>query len=143
MFGYRPHMGNAGSPGPRLRRAIATRNMLLVETSALEVRYVDLKDALAIVSIMAETDDPRFERAAAKWLARVSAERRLSLAEIRRASALLEVLPNNPQAVEQRLRAYCGFVGPQSRSTGLRDVPSRNRSTGFGRFWGASGFSGR
>jgi hypothetical protein len=39
-------MGNAGSPYPRLQRALATGNLNLIRAAAAELPRVDLSDAL-------------------------------------------------------------------------------------------------
>lgn len=104
-------MGDAGTPSGRFQRALQTGNLFLIETAALELPHVGLRDSLVIVTLMAEKSDPRFEKAAAKWLAQVSAERRLSLADVRRVGALLDALPAAPQAVAAALRPYCNSAG--------------------------------
>ena len=56
---------------------------------------------------MAEKQDARHERAAARWSARLAAERQLGLDDSRRVLALLDVLPEAPEAVSIKLRRYC------------------------------------
>jgi hypothetical protein len=52
--------------------------------AALELPYVNLADALAICFLMRRRDDTDFERAAVRWLARLSLERpEITLAELR------------------------------------------------------------
>jgi hypothetical protein len=58
--------------------------------------------------VLAEMGDDRFERAAARFAARVTTERRLGLAEARYVFALAESLPRSPNAVAPLLRGYCG-----------------------------------
>jgi hypothetical protein len=101
-------MTSQGSAYARFNRAILTGNLTIVEAAARELPQVSLADALRILTIMAARRDERFGRAAARWAARVTAERHLGLDESRRVLALVDVLPDAPEAVAIRLRAYCG-----------------------------------
>jgi hypothetical protein len=56
---------------------------------------------------MAEKQDPRFPRAAARFAARVTTERRLEPPEAHRVLALAEALPEAPDAIGVMLRPYC------------------------------------
>jgi hypothetical protein len=56
---------------------------------------------------MAEKRDPRFERAAARFAARVIIERRLSPAEGHRLLALAQGLPKAPDTTLILLRGLC------------------------------------
>ena len=63
--------------------------------AALELPYVNLVDALVICLLMRRQGDPRFERAAVRWLGRLSLERSDgTLADLRRASSALSELPS-------------------------------------------------
>lgn len=106
-FVYRPGpMGNAGSAYARLRKAILTKNLtIIIDAAASEVPVVPLKDALRILVVMAEKHDERYGRAAARWVARLTTERRLGMDDTRRALALLDALPAAPEAVALTLRA--------------------------------------
>lgn len=90
----------------------------MIDAAARELPTVSLEDALRIVVVLAEKNDARYEAAAARWAARASIERRLSLAGARRVNALLEALPAAPEAVALRLREFCatGRQGPEGRS---------------------------
>ena len=61
-----------------------------------------------MLGVFAERRDVRYERAAARFAARVMLERRLDLAEARYVLALAEALPHSPEAVALLLRPYCG-----------------------------------
>ena len=98
-------MTSQGSPYARFNRAILTKNMNLIEAAARELDHVSVEDALRILVVMAAKHDRRFERAGAKWTARVAAERRLDLDQTRRILSLVEVLPSAPDAVAVKLRA--------------------------------------
>jgi hypothetical protein len=83
-----------GSPHARFRRSLETGRLPVVLTAAAELRYIDLDDALAILVLMARERDPRFDRAASRWVGRLLAERSLSLSDARYALALVERLPD-------------------------------------------------
>lgn len=78
--------------------------MLLVDAAARELPAIALEDALRILVVMAAKRDQRFDRAAARFAARLTIERRLGLAEARYALALAEALPASPDAVGELLR---------------------------------------
>jgi hypothetical protein len=96
-----------GHPYARFRRALLTKNVNLIDAAARELSHVGLEDALRIVVVLAEKRDARFERAAARFAARVTTERRLDLAESRYVLALAESLPRSPDSIALLLRAYC------------------------------------
>jgi hypothetical protein len=73
-----------------------------------KVVLLSLEDALRILVVLAEKGDEHFERAAARFAARATTERRLDLAEARYVLALAEALPRSPDAVALLLRSYCG-----------------------------------
>lgn len=97
-------MGNAGSDYALFRRALLTKSMTQIDAAARALPQVTLEDALRILVVMAEKQDDRYERAAARWAARASAELRLGVDESRRVLALVEVLPEAPDAFATRLR---------------------------------------
>lgn len=107
-------MTSDGHAHSRFRRALLTKNVNLIDAAARELRHVGLDDALRILVVLAERQDDRFERAAARFAARVTTERRLSLAEARYVLALAESLPRSPDAIA--LLAYCTRSGPGSSS---------------------------
>ena len=65
----------------------------MVLAAAAELQRVRLDDALEILILMARERDPRFDRAAARWVGRLLAENPVGLAEARFALALVERLP--------------------------------------------------
>ena len=97
-------MGNHGHAYARLRQALLTGNLTIVDAAARDLPHVDLADALKILRLMADKRDPRYERAAARWAARAAHERRLDLERNRRMLALLDVMALAPEGVELRLR---------------------------------------
>jgi hypothetical protein len=91
----------------RFRRALLTKNVRLIDAAARELAQISLEDALRILVVLAERRDQRFERAAARFAARVTTERRLDLADARYVLALAEALPRSPDAVALLLAGYC------------------------------------
>ena len=100
-------MTSQGSAYAHFRRALLTKNVRLIDAAARELSQVSLEDALRILVVLAEKRDERFERAAARFAARATTERRLDLAEARYVLALAEALPRSPDAVALLLRVYC------------------------------------
>ena len=114
-------MSDKGSPYVRFKRALATGNLGLVHAAAAELPQVDLGDALAICLLMSDRDDDRFERAAVRWLARLSLERpAVGLADLRDGLIAFEAMPYNPDAARGALAALCERLG-------LRDAQRRLR----------------
>jgi uncharacterized protein (DUF2384 family) len=99
-------MGTAGSAYIDFQRALKTKNLTLIESAVRDLPQLSLEDALSILLVMAETNDGRYHRAAARWAGRAIAERRLSLDESRRVLALVEVMLTAPYAVVGHLREY-------------------------------------
>lgn len=89
-----------------MRRALRTDNLAIVEATARQVGAVSLESALSVLVSMARNRDERYERAAARWAARATAERRLDLAASRRVLALVDVLPAAPEVVKGQLLRY-------------------------------------
>ena len=97
-----------GSPYSRFRAALRSGNLTSVRLAAAELPQVDLTDALAICLLMGAQDDPRFERAAVRWLARLCLERPdLSLEDLRHGAVALDALPANGDAARQSLADLC------------------------------------
>jgi hypothetical protein len=96
-----------GSAHARFRRALLTKNLMIIDAAAAEVGWLNLEDALRVLLVMAEKQDRRFPRAAARFAARVVTERRLEPHEAHRVLALAETLPESPDAIAVLLRSYC------------------------------------
>src|SRR5690348_6193369 len=76
-----------GHPHARFRRALATGNPRIAEAAAREVRRLNLADALDLC-LLYRQEPERYERAAARWIARLIEERpALHLSEIELAEA--------------------------------------------------------
>jgi hypothetical protein len=82
-------MSIKGGSYQRFRRALATGNPLIVRTAAAELNgRLSLADALAVTLVLRQ--DPRFARAAARWVARLALETpSVSLADTQLANAAL------------------------------------------------------
>ena len=59
-----------------------------------------------LLLLMAEQNDGRYHRAAAKWAGRLISEQQLSLEDSHRVLALVDVMATAPHAVVAHLRAY-------------------------------------
>lgn len=88
----------------RFRRALTTSNLSVVEAAAAELPSVRLEDALAILALLAERGDPRFERAATRWVGRLLTETPADLGDARFALALVERLPDCRDALQELAR---------------------------------------
>ncbi len=60
-----------GSAYSRFQRALTTGNLGVIEAAAAELPRVGLDDALAILVVLAQSADPRFDRVAARWVGRL------------------------------------------------------------------------
>lgn len=106
-------MTSQGSPHARFRRALLTGNLNLIDAAARELQTIGLDDVLRILRVLADKGDPRFERAAARFAARVITERSLDSGEAHRVLALAVSMPKSPDAVTELLKPYCrqSFLG--------------------------------
>ena len=78
-----------GHAGARLQRDLAVGNLTAAEQAAFEVAFVPLAQARALVELYAEHGDPKYERAALKYLARYLTDGEPTLAHVAQMSALL------------------------------------------------------
>ena len=69
-------MTSQGSAHGRFARAVKNRNLLNAEIAARELGELSLADALAFCLLLADVDPPRFQRAIARWTARLILEAR-------------------------------------------------------------------
>lgn len=93
-----------GSAYSRFQRALLTGNLQLVEAAGRELPRIGLADALTILSLLADQADPRFDRAAARWVGRLLVETPAGLADARFALALVERLPLGRDALHELAR---------------------------------------
>ena len=98
-----------GSAYGRFRRSLQTANPNLALAAAAELPSVTLADALDLCLLLADCGDPRFSRAAGRWLARFAQETPEVAASMQAGAALakLEVDPHCPVA-RSTLRALSG-----------------------------------
>jgi hypothetical protein len=83
-----------GSPYANFQRSLQTRKLSIVLPAAAELAWINLGDSLEILSLMAQEGDPRFERAAARWVGRLLTETPpMTLREARWVVAMVEQLP--------------------------------------------------
>jgi hypothetical protein len=68
-------VGADAQPYARLRRAIERGQLSQAEAAARECARVNLEEALGLCVLMARAGDGRFERAALRWIGRVTEER--------------------------------------------------------------------
>jgi hypothetical protein len=81
-----------GSPLTRFRHAVDRKSLLNAELAAREMGRIDLEEALSLVLLYAAADDPRFDRAATRWIARFCVEGKPSLSELQAATSALALL---------------------------------------------------
>jgi hypothetical protein len=94
-----------GSPYANFTRALQTRKLSIVLAAAAELQAIQLDDALEILVLMARDKDPRFEKAAARWIGRLLTETPpLTLREARWAIAMVEQLPACREALSRLAR---------------------------------------
>jgi hypothetical protein len=105
-------MTSQGSPYARFQRALRIGRLSLVRAAASELPQVDLSDALAICLLIEQQDSERYERAAVRWLARLSLEApTVGIEDLRRGLVAFEALPENPAAARQDLSELCALHG--------------------------------
>ena len=98
-----------GSPYPRFRRALATRNLDVIRAAAAELPSVRLDDALEICVVLRDAAPERYERAAVRWLARFAVERADATVErIEQAAHAFALMRTAPEAALADLQAICG-----------------------------------
>ena len=99
-----------GSPYRRFQLALQRGNLRMIELAAKELPRVPLGDALTIVVLMERNEDERFDRAAARWVARLILEvAAVGIEDARRALDALDRLPDD--AAQQALSATCARLG--------------------------------
>ena len=92
-----------GSASTRFRRAIERKSVINAELAAREMGRLDLEDALSLVLLYAAADDPRFDRAATRWIGRFCVEEKPSLLELQAAVSALALLRRGGGAAAEQL----------------------------------------
>lgn len=78
-----------GHPTAIWQRTIRAGNVTAAEALLLDMRWVPLEHARALVELYAEKGSPKYERAALKYLARYLAEADPSLADVAQLAGVL------------------------------------------------------
>lgn len=93
-----------GTPLSRYTRAVKGGNVFLAELAAREAGHLPLRDALGLLTLYARGDRQKFERAAVRWLGRLTLEKPcLTLSEAQLAAAALASLPTRTEAAVKLL----------------------------------------
>jgi hypothetical protein len=94
-----------GSPYAYFRRTLETRKLAIVLPAAAELPWINLSDSLEILTLMAHEGDPRFERAAARWIGRLLVETPpMTLKDARWVLAMVEQLPRCRESLDRVAR---------------------------------------
>jgi hypothetical protein len=78
-----------GHPSAIFQRAVRSGNVAEVESILIDMRWVPLDHAHALVELYAETGSPKYERAALRYLGRYLAETDPSLADVAQLTGVL------------------------------------------------------
>ena len=115
-------MTSDGSPYARFQRALRIGRLSLVRAAAAELPRIDLDDALSICLLISEQDEERYERAAVRWLARMSLEvPTIRIEDLRAGLLAFEALPENPVGARTALADLCVRHGLERAARGLVD----------------------
>jgi hypothetical protein len=113
-------MSSEGSPYARFQRALRIGRLSMVRAAAAELPRIDLDDALSICLLISEQDIARYERAAVRWLARLSLEvPSVRIEDLRAGLLAFEALPENPVGARTALAELCARHGLDRAAQGL------------------------
>jgi hypothetical protein len=113
-------MTSDGSPYARFQRALRIGRLSMVRAAAAELPRIDLDDALSICLLISEQDAGRYERAAVRWLARLSLEvPTVRIEDLREGLLAFAVLPDNPAGARVALANLCHRHGLDRAARGL------------------------
>jgi hypothetical protein len=116
-------MSSQGSPYARFQRALRIGRLSLVRAAAAELLRIDLTDALAICLLIEQQEEERFERAAVRWLARLSLEApTVGIEDLRQGLAAFEALPHDPVRGRRALAELCARQGLQRAAQSLHKL---------------------
>lgn len=115
-------MSIRGRPGSWLTHALERGHLATAWSEASEIPALNLSDALALVVLMAAKGHPAFDRAAARWLARLTLERGLSVEELRFALAAVAALAHHCEDARRRLADVCA----RHRVVNVIGLPARD-----------------
>lgn len=114
-----------GRPYTWLQNALERGDLAGARGEASEIPNLNLGDALAIVLLMAAAGDQAFDRAAAKWIARLGLEHRVGLEDLRVAVDALSALPRYPDHAKRSLCELCARHG-LPRVVGIPAIAGRS-----------------
>jgi hypothetical protein len=84
---------------------LETQRLADVLPVAAEIPWLNLNDSLEILTLMAQEADPRFDRAAARWIGRLLVETPpMTLKEARWVVAMVEQLPRCRESLHRFAR---------------------------------------
>jgi aminoglycoside/choline kinase family phosphotransferase len=113
-------MTSDGSHYARFQRALRVGRLSMVRAAAAELPRIDLDDALSICLLISEQDVERFERAAVRWLARLSLEvPTVRIEDLRAGLLAFEALAENPLGARTALAELCTRHGLDRAARGL------------------------
>jgi hypothetical protein len=116
-------MTSDGSACARVQRALRSKNLPLIYATSAELGWVALRDALAILIVIDERDEDRFNAAAVRWVGRLALEvPQLKLEEFVGAIESLHALPD--ENAQRSLLALCERA---VRPKGLKPPASADR----------------
>jgi hypothetical protein len=111
-----------GSVYSQFKRALKRQNFMLAWTMAAELPTLQLADALALLLLARDLEPARFDRAAARWYARLCTERQLSASEAQLALAALNALPGSGMSsAAAALTAICRRHGLEMAAQAIQD----------------------
>ncbi len=82
-------MTSEGHAGAIFQRAVRSGDVAAVQALLIDMRWVPLEHARALVELYAEKGSPKYERAALKYLGRYLAEADTSLADVAQLAGVL------------------------------------------------------
>ena len=115
-------VGSQGHAYAQFQRALRTGNAFLAMEAARELRHVPLEDALGLCLLL-RADTSRYQRAAARWLARYYAEvTGVTLTDIRELAEVLGALPVHGHAAGADLAANLDRRGLHRCANRVREL---------------------
>jgi len=85
----------------QFKAGLETADLGSLLEAAANVPHLQLADALEVLVLLARDRDPRFDRAAARWVGRLLVECHLDLRDARYAIILVERLPSGREALRR------------------------------------------
>jgi hypothetical protein len=120
-------MSTKGRPHSWLVAALQRGDLATACAEAREIACLDLANALAIVVLMAARQHGAFQRAGAKWVARLALEHELVLDELLCATVAVIELDTHPEDAKRALAGICARHGVP-KVIGLPDIDARRRA---------------